>query len=140
MKKRMIWAGISVIVIIACLAVIYIFNKPRNDISDLPTDYVVEAKNLVEEFKKDDEKANSKYSEKIIEVSGVIAEINISENGTGSNCILRLTNEISGVICEFEPGGDKELKNFQIGDNVTIKGKYSGFLMDVVINTCKIIE
>jgi hypothetical protein len=140
MKKRIIWISLSAIVIIAGIILIYVFNKPRNSISDLPTDFTVEAPRLVDEFKTDDEKANAKYLEKVIEVSGVIAEINISDNGTGSNCILRQTNEISGVICEFEPGKDKELKNYQIGDNVTIKGKYSGFLMDVVLNTCEITE
>ncbi|MEI6090369.1 MAG: hypothetical protein WCR42_07960 [bacterium] len=140
MKKRVIWISLIGIVVVAGIVLIYIFNKPRNSVSDLPTDYTVEAPRLVEEFKADDEKANQKYLEKVIEVSGVIAEINISDNTSGSNCILRLTNEFSGVICEFEPGEDKELKNYQIGDNATIKGKYSGYLMDVVLNTCEIIE
>ena len=140
MKKRFLWISLTAIVIVAGLILIYVFNKPRNDVADLPTDYTVEAARLVEEFTADDEKANNKYLEKVIEVSGVIAEINVSNNNTGSNCILRLTNEISGVICEFEPGQDKELGNYQIGDNVTVKGKYSGFLMDVVLNTCKIVK
>ncbi len=140
MKKRILWISLAAILVIAVLAVIYLFNKPRNTVADKASDFKVEAPVLVEEFKAGDETANKKYLEKIIEVSGLISEINISTNNSGSNCILRKTNEFSGVICEFEPGEDTELKSFQVGDNVTIKGKYSGFLMDVVLNTCGIIK
>lgn len=139
MKKRIVWISLAAIVVIAGIVIIYIFNAPRNSVADKVTDFKVEVKDIVKEFAVDEEGANEKYTDKIIEVSGVIAEINISDT-EGSNCILRQTDEISGVICEFEPGQDKELRNLEIGDNITIKGEYSGFLMDVVLNTCKIIE
>jgi len=139
MKKRVVWISLSAVVLVAGIVLLYIFNKPRNSVNDEPADYKVEAKAIVKEFAKDEEDANSKYTEKIIEVSGVVAEINISDQ-EGSNCILRETNELSGVICEFEPGQDNDLKKVQIGDNVTIKGAYSGFLMDVVLNTSKLVK
>lgn len=140
MKKTVSWISLGAILIIAAIVIYYAFNKPRNSVSDLPVYFTVTAGEFVQEFISDDEKANNKYLKKVIEVTGIIAEINMSDKGTGSNCILRRNTDITGVICEFEPGLDIELKNYQIGDNITIKGKYSGFLMDVVLNTCEIIK
>lgn len=138
MNKRIFWVSLVGILVVAAVVILFIFNKPRNSIADLPTDFTVESSKLAEEFSHDEESANTKYLEKIIEVSGEIAEINISDK-KGSNCILRNTEAMSGVICEFEPGNDKDLKKLEIGEVVTIKGKYSGYLMDVVLNTCVII-
>lgn len=136
MKKKLIILTIFVI-ILGAVAVFYIFNKPRNSIAEFNADYVLSAETLIKQFESDAETYTKKYTNKIIEINGVISEINVNKTGA-KTCILREDGYISGVICEFEPGKSNELKDYSPGKKIYIKGKFSGYLMDVVLNTCEI--
>jgi hypothetical protein len=140
MKKstKYILTIFSAVVVIAIVAVTYTFNAPRNDVSSENVDYKITAEQLIACFASDDEAADIEFKDKIIMVTGIIAEINDNE-ASGTNCILS-SDEMSTIICEFEPGKDEIIRKYSAGDTIKIKGKYSGFLMDVVLNTCSVGE
>ena len=125
------------IAFISIFAIVYFsFNAPREDISSEKANFILTTDILVSEFEKNESVAEKKYKNLIIEISGQISEIN--ENGeNGTNCILK-SDMMSSVICEFEPGKDKIIRKYTKGDSVIILGKYSGFLMDIILNTCSV--
>lgn len=136
-KNRLI---IIMAALVAALAVsFYIFDKPRDSISDEAPDFIIGAEELTEEFLADEIAAEEKYSGKIITVSGQIEQLD-SNGEKGATCRLLAGANIEGVLCEFEPGNTEKILSKKIGDSVTIKGRFSGYLMDVVLNTCSVRE
>lgn len=135
-KIRFLIAG--VLVLIAGVTLIYVFNSPRADISDAKTDYCVTAAELIAEFETSETEATAKYTDKIIEVSGMITTI--TQNELGATCYLSDADAMGGVMCEFEPGSIKMLLSKKVGDEVVMKGKFSGYLLDVVLNTCTVMK
>ncbi len=88
---------------------------------------------LYSEFQKAENLANQKWVGKVIEVTGRIASVADAGNYVSVN--LRATAE-GGINCsimkkDLNPG-DKLL----IGDSIDIKGKCTGFLMDVNLVDC----
>ena len=136
MKKKVV-VILGSIIIIAIASIIYIFNAPRKDFSNSNVDYSVSINTLIAEFEKDEDLASKKYVNKILLVNGTIDEI-VSNNGKGSTCRISSDNAMIGIICEFEPGTDEELRTHLPGDSITIVGKCSGYLMDVLLNACSI--
>jgi tRNA_anti-like len=89
--------------------------------------------NLYNEFLTSENTADKKWVGKVIEVNGSISSV--SESGNYLSIILRASTD-GGVNCsilkkDLDPG-DK----FNSGDSITIKGKCTGFLMDVNMVDC----
>ena len=55
---------------------------------------------------------------------------------TAATVILNDGSSISSVICQFEKENVWEVKDLKEGDNITIKGICTGYLMDVVMVRC----
>jgi hypothetical protein len=113
----------------------YFYTKTPDDIRDLKEDFTLSAIDLVQAFNENEEAANQKFLNKVIVVSGTIADIK-----TDSNPTLQLegTDLLSGVTCSFYEDEVAKLKTLKAGDQVILKGKCTGKLMDVVLNNCRI--
>lgn len=107
----------------------YQYNRPVASLESKSADAVLEASALLKAFETDETAANVKYLDKVIEVSGVIARI--EEDGDKRSIYLNTGNEMSSVICEMELG--TAMDQLAQGSNVVIKGKCTGYLMDVVL-------
>jgi hypothetical protein len=97
------------------------------------TDYQLSSRELNREFINNDSLATVKYSRKIVELNGAVANIKTSEtHGT----ILTLDDAMMGVKCVM----DSTVKDLAvvIGDTVTIKGICIGSdqLIGVLMNQC----
>ncbi len=123
---------------------------PRNDISGREADFKVFATDLAEEFEINEDVATEKYTGKIIEVTGSIRDIElhsakIQDNSSTEKIVSAViyleggADSISGVICEFEPNANNEILS-DTDTPITIKGIFSGYLVDVVLHTCTIVE
>ena len=53
------------------------------------------------------------------------------------NISLKTGSDISSVICTLTVFGD--ISDLKEGDEITLRGECSGFLMDVLLNNCAII-
>ncbi len=107
----------------------YLFNKPVAGLAKARTDYEISAVDILEYFENDEEQANIKYLDKVLEVTGKVEKIEKKENIY--NIYLLTDNMMSSVICEL----DEKVQTISIieGDQVTIKGLCTGYLMDVVL-------
>jgi hypothetical protein len=133
MKSKTIYFAILV-----CLIVVNfgyrMWNKPHKETANVTADAVLSPSALLTEYNANEDAANSKYLDKIIEVKGKVRAINTVD--TGSSLSLDTGDEMASIICEFE---QKEITaNVQVGDEISVKGFCTGKLMDVVLVRCSL--
>jgi len=121
----------------AILAALILFNKKHPDTAKAKPDYIITASSLQKEFEDNEKAASARYINKIIEVSGTIASVTPSDNNT-LNISLKTGSDMSSVNCTFQATGD--LSKLKAGEEITIRGECSGFLMDVLLNNCAKIK
>lgn len=134
-KKYFIIAGVLLLLIIGWG--FYKYNKPHAGIADQKADYVMTAADLFNSFQKDESAANKKYLGKVIAVKGMISAI---QAGSGNTNIQIDVSPMGGVNCSFSKTDGQTLKTLKKGDTLTIKGRCTGFLMDVNLVDCVLAE
>jgi hypothetical protein len=134
MRKRYFF-GIGIILLLMAVWGIYRVTLPHRNTSGEQAVAELSATNLYNEFLNSENIANKKWVGKVIEVSGSISSV--SELGNYISLNLK-GSAVGGVNCsilkkDLDPG-DK----FNTGDSIIIKGKCTGFLMDVNLVDCVI--
>lgn len=122
--------------LIAGLIGVYLYFKPVRSVADEKADFSLTAGKFVAEYEKDEKAANAKYLGKVVEIGGTVSEINTDKNGTIN--INLAGEEIAGVSCQMFKDQKENTKNIKEGDEVNIKGRCTGILMDVVLTDCVI--
>ena len=121
-----------------CLAVAWDwYNKPREGIAGKDTQFSVSAALLYEGYNTDEAAANEKFLNKVIEVKGKVDDIIL--NGIGEVLILGMQPEGGGISCFFSPASALESNHITKGMEIVVKGKCTGFNMDVNLPDCIII-
>lgn len=132
---------IIIIGVIAAVAGIYFYkeyNRKAADLTDaIPTEKVT-ATELVAAYDSDEAKANQKYLGKIIQVSGLIAEIN-NQQDTLITVSMGNADDMHKVNCLLEKTAFKDVKSYTTGKAIIVKGICTGFLIDVELNRCVIV-
>ena len=114
---------IAAIVLLALIGVgtgIYFFYKKPETVDD-KKGVEVTAAALAKEFSADEQAANAKYLDKVIEVTGAVTETEQNQDG-GLMVILDTGDPMAGVQCAMREKGVQVAK----GAQVTIKGFCSG--------------
>ncbi|UEG51290.1 OB-fold putative lipoprotein [Ferruginibacter lapsinanis] len=132
---------ISAILIIAVVAVAgiwyFIFYRPTHYKRDITVEkYIgINAADIVKEFQNNEDSANKKYLNKIIQVTGIVGDVKKNQNG---KMVLTLNgaDNMSNVICTLQNNNTTATT----GATVTLKGICTGYLMDVVIIDAIIID
>ncbi|MCX6302564.1 MAG: hypothetical protein NTW82_10300 [Bacteroidia bacterium] len=119
------------------LIALYMYNMQHKDLQKIKPDFVITAADLQKAFEDNDALATSKYVNKILEITGMIESVNTGKENILS-VIIKTGSDFSSVICTFPLKADTT--KFIVGDQVTIKGECSGFLMDVLLNNCVLIN
>ena len=132
---KYVFLGLAVVVVFG----IYLYNKPHKNVSRSTPDFIVDAKTLFTEFEEQEEASNTKYLDKVIQVTGVVREVVADDEGRVS-VTLDTGNDFMGVICELQETSKLRKEDFQAGQELTFKGLCSGMLMDVVLSRCVLIS
>ena len=119
------------------IALGYIFRGTENSVESEKATYHLSADELFTAFDGNESTANEKYLGKVIEVTGKVREIEKTENGQ-LMLLLDCNSPMGGVRCTFETKQDKVSKQVTKGALYSIKGKCSGFLMEVVLDNCSL--
>jgi hypothetical protein len=125
--------------VIGGLIVLYMYNKKNPDLSKVKADYALQASELVNEFDQDETSASAKYIDKVVEVTGPVATIEITSDST-MNLTLANEDQMSGVICTFHGITNPPSIEIKEGEIITVRGVCSGMLMDVLLNDCVIAK
>ncbi len=136
-KYRVIISAVSLAIIIAVLTYLWTFRKAEPSVSSQKADFEISAPELLQRFEDDEVSANETFVDKVVIVKGLVDDV--SEDSLTLTVYLKEMNAISGVLCSF----DKSVLNredIDKGDEVRIKGICSGYLLDVILNRCSLLE
>lgn len=112
MKAKKIIAVVLLLIILGAVGGYFYLYQGHRDIKEESSFAQVTSKNLVSEFTTSLDKANGKYLNKTIEVSGKVTEV------TDSTLVLD-----EAVFCSFQSKAEPSL----VGKSVMIKGRCIGF-------------
>ncbi len=139
MKRKGLFVVAVIVLILLGAVVVYFwtFRKSDTSVSSKKADYEMDAIALLQSFEKDENMANEKYLGKVIVVQGDVNDI--SEDSLTVTIHLNANNDLSGIICSFNKSVLEPQKVIK-GDNIKVKGICTGYLLDVVLNKCSLIE
>jgi hypothetical protein len=131
--KTILWVGIPLLLLFAFAWAYHLYVKPHQSAAAESADFTIGADSLYLQYQTNEHLADQKYLGKVIEVSGKLSEI--QHNGSTEILILSPQAAGGGINCQLFAGTkpDPEPKS---GDLVTIKGRCTGFLMDVNLADC----
>lgn len=138
MRFKKYFTSIGFILLLAASCVFLYFNYYNSTIDISSSKAVITSKTdtLVKDFIKNENLANSKYVNKIIEIEGVLKEVSLKNNV--HTLLLKSSYKNTYIICELTH--QPPLKKIpQVNQNIKIKGICKGFLNDVIFLNCILI-
>ncbi len=119
---RTLLATTLLIIAIGCFVAYRIWNKPHANVEDAAAIKLTAAE-LYDSFIKDSAKANTLYSNKVVQVSGEVSQLSVNQQA--QQVVLLKTGVTEAFInCTVE--GKKV--NAKAGDKISIKGICSGYI------------
>ena len=138
MKKRKkiltIIVGTFVILFVAAIYIYKEYNRRLSDTADLKPDYSLTAAGLIAEFENNEQEANKKFWDKVIEVNGMVKEVSTDESGTNT-VMLGDTTSMSSIRCSIDSAHSDESSKLTRGINTTLKGICTGFNADELLGS-----
>lgn len=130
-----------IVVLLACLAIavgvgMHFYNKTTPTASERAVDLTIDARDLYAEFNKNDSAANARYSDKVIQVTGVVDEI-APQDSLITNVVLETGDLLVAILCEFDP---KTVPHWTKGMTVSLKGICAGSTPNIILQRCAAVE
>lgn len=137
MKAKKIILILFLLIFLGGFIAYKMYNKPHVNVAETSSDVSLEAVKIVDDFSSDEIMANTTYLDKIVQVSGIINSIK-TENET---VIVALAgNSFGDVLCYLSEESKTKVNTLKEGQRVTLKGICTGFLLDVVLVKCALIN
>jgi hypothetical protein len=138
MKTKKIGIAVLILLLIAAFVTYNTYNKPHVNVGETSSDIAITAAEILNDFTVDETSANAIYLEKIIEVAGVISDIKV-ERKKGI-ITLKTNDDFGSVLGHLSDGATNNISTLKIGQTVILKGICTGYLMDVILVKCEIIN
>jgi hypothetical protein len=136
--KKIIFSILGVGIAIGIVVALYVFRKSDTGAIKRSPDFILSADSLVSLFSANEDSANKRFLDKIIQVKGRVAEI--TKDSTGYTIVLRNENAMEGVSCALGNDQFEKAKELKTGVTIEIKGICAGKLIDVSLNKCAILK
>lgn len=121
--------------VLAAIAAYFVYNKPHRDIAAEEAAFSLTADELFDNFETDEAAANAKYLDKVLEVTGEVAEVSENSAGQAVITITAANAMLGGVSATMQEAGTVSISE---GETVTVKCRCTGFLMDVILINCSV--
>ncbi|MBS1665721.1 MAG: hypothetical protein JST68_32075 [Bacteroidetes bacterium] len=131
-KRTILWIGIAVLALAISAWAWHLYHKPHESAASESAAASIDADSLYHQYQLDEHAADQKYMGKVIEVKGKLTEV--QHSGNAEIWILSTQPGGGGINCQLFPGEKGQTP--KPGDEVTIKGRCTGFLMDVNLADC----
>jgi hypothetical protein len=136
-KKYVILGGIIVLGLLVLWGY-HLFNKPHASAASEQSQETIAAGALYKQFLRDEHAADLRYVGKVLEVRGVFSEM--TRNGALRILLLSPQKEGGGISCQlFSPSQDL-VNPPKKGDSIVVKGRCTGYLMDVNLVDCVVMD
>jgi hypothetical protein len=132
-KRTILWSGILLLVIVAAGYGWYLYQKPHTSTAGERAEVTIDADSLFHQYQADEHSADLKYMGKVMSVTGRLMDI--QRNGNSVIWILSTQPGGGGINCQLFPDTNTDTEPKK-GDVVTVKGRCTGFLMDVNLSDC----
>ena len=138
-KTKFFWLGILLTILITLAWGYYMYHKPHQSAAGETANVSITADSLYTQYASNEKICDGKYLGKVLEVSGKLSEI---QHSSKSEIWILSTDTGSGggINCQLFQGEKIPDPHPQPGDKVTIKGRCSGFLMDVNLSDCVVVK
>ncbi|MDZ4822640.1 MAG: hypothetical protein SH856_04210 [Flavobacteriales bacterium] len=132
--KKIIWILLALAIVGGAIGY-YLWNKPHREAAGEKAVATLTADELLSQYEADETASNTKYIDKVVEVSG---KVSVAETDAAGNAVVQLeTSSPMGVVhCTYSPGE----KSSAAGTEITLKGICSGFLSDVQLTKCSEVK
>ncbi len=135
--------SLAVVGVVAVLAIyFFVYNKPHENYEKAKPEIIIQADDLFSEFMSNPDEAGQKYNGKVLQITGILDDIESSEEMVFA--VFAFTEGMfgkEGVRCSMLDAHAKELKDTNIGVELTVKGYCTGFTgTDVILEHGSIIE
>jgi uncharacterized protein YpmB len=137
MKKNLQYILVFLVLVIA-IAGYYgysEYNRPHKDTKGLTVQEKMAATALIAAYENDENTANTKYLNKVIQVTGAIISAEADKDGV-ITVYLGDGASMASVSCALEKNKNYTVETFKKGNNVVITGLCNGYLTDVIMNRC----
>lgn len=139
MKRNLIFLGF--LVLIAAFSYgIYQYNKPHRNVLKESAEFQLSADDIYNEFEKDQQAATTKYSEKVVEITGTLSSFSKNQTG-GYNVLIKGT--MATISCEIDDMAGLDSTDLVADNDVTVKGLFVGFddlLGELQFRKCSLVE
>lgn len=138
-KNKILLISFALILIISIAYLYKEYNRAPADLTNVNPVEKLQADQLMKAFEKDEKMANQTYSGKVVEVTGEISSINNVADSLVS-ILLETGNPMHQISCTLAPSEIPKIEKYGPNQMITIKGFCTGYLMDVELNRCVIIN
>ena len=133
MRKKTLFIAAGIVLLCLAAAGYYAYQKPHKDSSDITPVLTISAEDLYKAYAQNEADANKKFLDKVIAVKGFATTI--QRDSSSVSVQLSAGQEAGGINCNF-PNGAISLP--QKNQPITVKGRCTGFLLDVNLADCVI--
>ncbi|PKP36309.1 MAG: hypothetical protein CVT98_08315 [Bacteroidetes bacterium HGW-Bacteroidetes-15] len=140
MRKKTLWLFIAILAIGLITAISvwqFVFKKSDVSVASRAVQVEISVSELVSRFESNEEMANNDFLDKVILVVGKVESVNA--DSLGASVYLKDPDEMAGVLCNFS-SGIVDINTISKGETLKVKGLCSGYLMDVVLNKCSVVD
>lgn len=138
MNKKVFYILTALTLILGSYGVYSYIFRHSVTINNASAEMTISAEKLTNSYVTNQKKANKLYKGKVIEVYGIIKEITfINKTKT---IILQSDHKNFSVLCDMQFDSSEGLQNLTVGQKVTVKGICKGFLHDVILLNCMLIN
>jgi hypothetical protein len=133
--KKLIMIGALLAIVIGGTVAWYVFRPMPSSVAGERTELTItDIPSFIGEFESDEDDAHARYGNKVIEIEGIIENLDLDQRS------ITLTGTgIGGVICSFH--ATYTIPEVSIGNPVRIKGRVAGFLLtDVQLTSCGVLK
>jgi len=117
-------------------------EEPESMPEPAPAAIEVTIEELISAYEADGVAADAKFTDKILNVTGVVARIEINEVLDVHYIVLASADKrlLQSIRCVFEKKHEPELSKLTRGQTVTVQGKYDGSIIDIRLKDCVIVR
>jgi hypothetical protein len=135
MRKKVLFLAAGIVLLCFAAWAWYAYQKPHTDARDIAPSANVSAATLFNAYLSNETEADKQYTGKVISIKGTVNAV--QKDSTTINILLSAGDKAPGGInCSFYNA--QSLKVPAINSPITIKGRCTGFLLDVNVVDCVI--
>ena len=113
------------------------FHNPGSSIRDMKPEYRLSATRLFNEYQLVEMTANTRYTNKVIEVYGQVKEVKTNLDGTVI-VVIDAGNPLFAITCRLAKSEIPFSDQIKRDEKISLRGTCKGILIDVLLENCTI--